>query len=171
MSNQAMISKVVDPYAQALIAFKVNPKKVLTLLDILYLCQSHFLSPRVSTESKKKMIQSFRGNFDPFLLRLCLILLDREKPELLCPTLERYIQLCNVLSRVASLKITSTVPLTIDQKNFIVSELVDLSKLRHFIVKNVVDSKIYGGMVLETPTTVLNITIKERLKAISNYLF
>jgi F0F1-type ATP synthase delta subunit len=171
MSNQTMISKIVDPYAQALISFKVNPKKVLVLLDILYLCQNHFLSPRVSTLAKKNMIYSFRGSFDPFLLRLCIIILDREKPELLCPTLERYIQLCNMLSRVASLKITTTVPLTTDQKNFIVSELIDLSKLRHFIVKNVVDSRIYGGVIFETPTTVLNITIKDRLKAISNYLF
>lgn len=171
MSNQALISKTVDPYAQALLAFKVNPKKVLTLLDIMYLCQRHFISPRVPVAIKKEMIFSFRANFDPFLLRLCSILIDRDKAELICPTLERYIQLCNILSRVAVLKVTSTVEITKSQKKFITSELVDLSKLRRFMVKNVVDSRIYGGIILETPTTVLNITIKERLKAISNYLF
>jgi hypothetical protein len=54
MSNQAKIAKVVDPYAEALISFRINPKTVIGVLDILQTHQDHFLNPRVSTVLKKK---------------------------------------------------------------------------------------------------------------------
>lgn len=116
MSNQAKIAKVVDPYAEALISFRINPKTVIGVLDILQTHQDHFLNPRVSTVLKKNIINVLRGSYNPFLLQLCIMIIEKEKSELLCPILERYLVLCNSLDRIKSMKVTSTIPLDSKQK-------------------------------------------------------
>jgi ATP synthase F1 delta subunit len=170
MSNQAMIAKIVDPYAEALISFRISPKTVLAVLDILQTHQDHFLNPRVPTVLKKNIINVLRGTYSPFLLRLCILILDKEKPELLCPILERYIVYCNSIDRVKSMKITSTIPLDKSQKKLLVARLNQLTRSRKILLTNVVDARIFGGIVIETSTNVVNINIKDRLKTILNFL-
>jgi ATP synthase F1 delta subunit len=171
MSNQAKIAKIVDPYAEALIAFRINPQTVLSVLDILHVYQDHFLNPRVPTAFKKSIINVLQGTYNPFLLRLCLLILDKEKPELLCPILERYIVLCNSIDRVKAMKVTSTVPLNKTQKKLLVARLTQLTQSKKILLTNVVDSRIFGGVVIETSTNVVNINIKDRLKTILSYLY
>jgi ATP synthase F1 delta subunit len=171
MSNKAMIAKILDPYAEALISFRINPKTVLAVLDILHTHQEHFLNPRVPTTLKKNIINILRGSYNPFLLRLCLLILDREKPELLCPILERYISLCNSIDRVKMMKITSTIPLEAKQQKLIIARLNNLTNAKKILLTKVVDSRIYGGLVIETSTKVVNINIKDRIKTISKYLY
>jgi ATP synthase F1 delta subunit len=165
------IAKIVDPYAEALISFRINPKTVLAVLDIIQTHQDHFLNPRVPTILKKNIINVLRGTYNPFLLRLCILIIDKEKPELLCPILERYIVLCNSIDRVKSMKITSTIPLDQKQKKLLVARLSQLTKSKKILLTNVVDSRILGGLVIETSTNVVNINIKDRLKTILNYLY
>jgi ATP synthase F1 delta subunit len=165
------IAKIVDPYAEALIAFRVSPKTVLSVLDIIQTHEDHFLNPRVPTVLKKNIINVLRGTFNPFLLRLCILILDKEKPELLCPVLERYIMLCNSIDRFKSMKITSTLPLDEKQKKLVVARLNQLTNSKKILLTNVVDARIYGGLVIETSTNVVNINIKDRLKTILNYLY
>ena len=50
------IAKIVDPYAEALLAFRINPKTVLAVLDIIQTHEDHFLNPRVPTILKKNII-------------------------------------------------------------------------------------------------------------------
>lgn len=171
MSSQAMISKIVDPYAEALISFRINPKTVIAVLDILHAHQDHFLNPRVPTALKKNIINVLRGTYNPFLLRLCILILDKEKPELLCPVLERYVVLCNSIDKIKMMKVTSTVPLDNAQKKLIITRLNKLTNSNKILLKKVVDSRIYGGLVIETSTNVVNINIKDRLKTISSYLY
>ena len=171
MSNQAMIAKVVDPYAEALISFKINPKAVLAVLDIVQTHEEHFLNPRVPTVLKQNIINVLKGTYNPFLLRLCSLILNKEKPELLCPILERYLVLCNSLDRIKSMKITSTVPLDSKQKKLIIARLSQLTRSKKILLTNVVDARILGGLVIETSTNVVNINIKDRLKTILNYMY
>ena len=171
MSNQAMIAKVVDPYAEALLSFKINPKAVLAVLDIVQTHEDHFLNPRVPTVLKQNIINVLRGTYNPFLLRLCMLVLGKEKPELLCPILERYLVLCNSLDRIKSMKITSTVPLDKKQKKLLIARLNQLTRSKKILLTNVVDARIFGGLVIETSTNVVNINIKDRLKTILNYLY
>jgi ATP synthase F1 delta subunit len=171
MSNQAMISKIVDPYAEALISFQIKPTTVISILDILHTHQDHFLNPRVPTSFKRNIINVLRGNYNPFLLKLCLLLIDREKPELLCPVLERYILLCNSIDKVKTMKVTSTVPLNNTQKKLIITRLNKLTNAKKILLKKVVDSRIYGGLVIETSNNVVNINIKDRVKTIASYLY
>jgi hypothetical protein len=85
------IAKIVDPYAEALLSFRINPKTVLAILDIIQTHEAHFLNPRVPTVLKKNIINVLRGSYNPFLIRLCILILDKEKPELLCPVLELWV--------------------------------------------------------------------------------
>jgi ATP synthase F1 delta subunit len=171
MSNQIAISKIVDPYAEALISFRINPKTVIAVLDILHMHQDYFLNPGVPTALKKNIINMLKGNYNPFLLRLCNLILDKEKAELLCPILERYVVLCNSIDRIKIMKVTSTVPLDNKQKKLIIARLNKLTNSKKILLKKVVDSRIYGGLIIETSTNVVNISIKDRMKTISNFLY
>jgi len=171
MSNQARIAKIVDPYAEALLSFRINPKTVLAVLDILQTHEDHFLNPRVPTTIKKNIINVLKGSYNTFLLRLCILIIDKEKPELLCPILERYVVLCNSLDRIKSMKITTTVPLNDAQKKILITRLNKLTCSKKILLTNVIDARIFGGLVIETSTNVVNINIKDRLKTILNYLY
>ena len=171
MSNQAKIAKVVDPYAEALISFRINPKTVIGVLDILQTHQDHFLNPRVSTVLKKNIINVLRGSYNPFLLQLCIMIIEKETSALLCPILERYLVLCNSLDRIKSMKVTSTIPLDSKQKKLIIARLNLLIQSKKILLTNVVDSRIFGGFIIETSTNVVNVNIKDRLKTVLNYLY
>jgi len=171
MSNQAIISKIIDPYAEALISFRIKPTSVLSLLDTLYTHQAYFLNPRVPTSSKKNALQLLKGFANPFLLRLCLLLIDREKPELICPVLEKYVKLCNAIDKIKTVTVTTTIPLEKAQKDLIITRLNKLTKAKKILLKKVVDSRILGGMVIETSTNVVDISIRNRVKMIVDFLY
>jgi ATP synthase F1 delta subunit len=168
MSNKALIAKVVDPYAEALISFRISPKTVLSVLDILQTHQDTFLNPRVPTNFKKNIINVLRGTYNPFLLRLCVLILDKEKPELLCPILERYIVLCNSIDQIKSIKVTSTIPIYPYLKKVLVTRINQLTKSKKILLTNLLDTRIVGGLIIETSTNIIDISLKERLKTLMN---
>lgn len=60
------------------------------------------------------------------------------------------------------MKVTSTIPLNETQKKLIITRLNKLTNAKKILLKKVVDSRIYGGLVLETSNNVVNINIKDR---------
>jgi F0F1-type ATP synthase delta subunit len=56
-------------------------------------------------------------------------------------------------------------------KKLLVARLNQLTRSKKILITNVVDARIFGGVVIETSTNVVNINIKDRLKTILNYLY
>ena len=50
-------------------------------------------------------------------------------------------------------------------------DIVISTDSKKILLTNVVDARIFGGLVIETSTNVVNINIKDRLKTILNYLY
>jgi ATP synthase F1 delta subunit len=171
MSNQTAASKIINNYAEALLQFKVSPTDVLSVLDILHCYEDYFVSPSVSRKMKLQVINLLNLHYDPFIIQLCSILLDRDKPSLLCPILEQYIYLCNSLDKVKTLKVTTTIPLDAKQKYLVVNNFKVLLGAKKILINNVVDISLLGGIVAESATNVVSISTRDRMKGFGAGLY
>ena len=87
---------------------------------------------------------------------------------LLCPILERYIVLCNSIDQIKSIKVTSTIPIYPYLKKVLVTRINQLTKSKKILLTNLLDTRIVGGLIIETSTNIIDISLKERLKTLMN---
>ena len=119
--------------------------------------------PQIGTKQKKKtFINIFKGRIDEDLLSFLLILIEKDRIMFLREKLNEMIKIHLERNNTVIGVVKTTVPLSDDQFNNLVSNL-EKKYNKKVILKKEIDPSILGGIFLRVNNEVIDGTIKSRL--------
>lgn len=176
-----MLSTVAKRYAQALFAVVQEAGRVekadadAKLLKHLFddrQVKAFLTSPQIPAEKKKAAIQNRLGDkLDPLLINLLKVLIDKHRIAELPQIMEFFDILTDQSRGVEEATIVSAVPLSDEQKQAILQQLVRFSAYGQLRVRSHVDPAVLGGVMVRLGRNlVLDGTVASRLEALRGRL-
>jgi F-type H+-transporting ATPase subunit delta len=129
--------------------------------------------PRIPAEQKKAALATrLAGSFDPLLLNLIRLLIDKKRVGLLLEILRWFDQLTDAASGVEGVTIVSAVPLSDEQQREIVAGIKRFSAYGELRVQTKVDPALLGGVEVRLgDNLVLDGTVASRLRQLRDRLY
>jgi len=128
--------------------------------------------PRIPVEQKKAVLATrLGGGFDPVLLNLLRLLIDKKRIGLLLQILRWFDQMTDEASGVEGVTIVSAVPLSDEQCREILTGIKRFSAYGDLRVETKVDPSLLGGVEVRLgDNLVLDGSVASRLKALRDRL-
>ena len=164
------------PYAEALLLSsedKVEKDmiKILEILNEVEPLEEYFVSPNIDAKTKKEFVTKiFEKQISNVSLNFLLLLIDRRRINILSAIIEKYLELRNIEGNEAEFEITTVVPLSSEQETSLAKELKILSGANAVKLTIKQDPTILGGMLVQTGSKFIDLSINGELRNISNYL-
>merc|ERR1712078_298549 len=177
MATKIVISKVSEPYADALLelakanncvdAITADVNDLLTFLTSVPLLASYFENPVISMANKKELVNTVMGSkLNPYMLKFLQFLIDRRR----IAFFERYLELVYEFADIKVVTVKTVVPLSYRQERRIIRELKEFTSAKEIRLIREVDKSILGGLVIKIDSQVIDISLKGQLRQISSSL-
>jgi len=175
--TKTLIVPAATPYAEALLLSGNNDKvendmvKILDILKEVKPLEAYFTSPNINAKTKKEFTKKiFEKQVSTVTLNFLLLLIDRKRINILSSIIEKYLELRNNLCNEVTYKVTSVVPLNSEQENNLIIALKSLSKADSVQLTIEEDPSILGGLLIQSGSLFIDLSINGELRRISNYL-
>jgi F-type H+-transporting ATPase subunit delta len=176
-----VVSKVAEPYAEALIDLaKANDKLKETTNDMNIVSQflansndlKKFLSnPLITKEAKKNVVKDILGEqIGANTLKFLLLLVDRSRVAILDGIAQKFLELSYKQESIEIAKITSSIQLSAEQQKEIASKLKTITGAKQIKLALKVDPQLIGGFTIEIGSKMIDTSIRGQLKQISYLL-
>lgn len=181
MAKNALVSRVSQPYASALLDF-ANANSVfdivtsdvtdlLTLFDEVPELPSYLANPTISIEKKKDLLTLVLGSIiNPYTLKFLLFLIERRRIAFFSGIGEKFLESAYILSDVVVVNVRSFIPLTYKQEAEIISQLEKFTKANEIQLVREIDKTILGGLIIQMKSEVIDMSLKGKLRQISSHL-
>jgi F-type H+-transporting ATPase subunit delta len=181
MADKSVVSKIVEPYAEALLELAVSSNtfdEVNSDMNIVsqFLSSSadlqKFLSnPLVTQEAKKKVVNDILGEqISQSTLRFLMVLVDRGRIGFLDSVAQRYLELSYKQASIEIATVTSAVQLSSQQQKDLVEKLKKLTGAEQVKLQLKVNSELIGGFIVEIGSKLIDTSIAGQLKQINSLL-
>jgi F-type H+-transporting ATPase subunit delta len=181
MTNNPLQMKVAAPYANALFDFS-NEQNVMHKVTAdfqnleIFLKQApellEFLNnPLVTIKSKNIIISKvFQSQVNKETFQYLLLLVRRNRINLLQSIVESYLELVYRLASVKMVEVSTAFPFTNRQKNTLIKKLKQITKAREIRLFMTIDNSLIGGFLIKTDSKIIDFTIKNQLKELAKHL-
>lgn len=181
MNNNPLAMKIAAPYARALFDFS-NEQNIMHKVTAdfqnleIFLAQTPDLleylnNPLVSADSKKEVLsKTLQPQINKETFQFLLVLVKRNRINLLQSILESYLQLVYRLASIKMIEVSSAFPFTNRQKNILIKKLKEITKAREIRLFINVDSSLIGGFLIKTDSKIIDFTIKNQLEELAKHL-
>lgn len=172
--------KIAIRYAKALLA-KANEENITDKVSkdmnaFVQLCKdsSEFntllKSPIVKAADKLTAIKKICSSFDSTTISFFNLVSDKNRTELLEKIAVQYLLLNNTRNGIIEATVTSSVALTSDYENEIVSYIKKNSNAKEVLLKKVVNEEIIGGLIIRFGDYLLDNSISTQLNNLKKEL-
>jgi F-type H+-transporting ATPase subunit delta len=181
MSSSALVIKVAQPYAEALIDSAkskglideiTNDMNIISQLLTSSADLKKFLgNPLAKPDSKKKVLNDILADqVSPTTFSFLMILVDRGRIDVLETVVERYLELAYKLASVEVAQVVSALPLSANQQELLIQKLQKITGAGEVKLKLSIDVSLLGGFIVKVGTQVIDASLLGQLKQISTYL-
>ncbi|MFS8885121.1 ATP synthase F1 subunit delta [Synechococcus sp. H70.2] len=178
MMTRKMTLRLVDPYAEALLALASGQGLLDTFTaDIRFLAAvlqatpelGEFLaSPLVKAEAKKKLLQQvFAAQIHPLLLNALQLLTDRRRIMFLEALCRRFLELQRKLQNIVLAEVTTAVPLTEAQQQLLRERVKDFTQASGVELQISQDPTVLGGVILKIGSQVIDLSLRGQLRSLA----
>lgn len=177
MRDSAVNSKVVEPYAQALMSVarshNITEQVGEDVRALLNLMQSEHLrdflaNPFVQAEDKKAVLSRIVGEGNsPYLGNFLMLLVDRRRVLLLEPICRQYLALLRQLNQTVLAEVTSTVELTEEQQQTVREKVKAMTNAREVELETKLDPDLIGGVIIKVGSQVIDASLRGQLRRLS----
>ena len=181
MSSSALVIKVAQPYAEALLDSAkskglvdeiTNDMNIISQLLTSSADLKAFLgNPLAKLESKKKVLKDILSDqVSATTFTFLMVLVDRGRINVLETVVERYLELAYKLASVEVAQVVSALPLSADQQELLIKKLQKVTGASEVKLKLSIDVSLLGGFVVKVGTQVIDASLLGQLRQISSYL-
>lgn len=181
MASKILVSKISEPYADALLelAKSQNCTEAVTsdITDLLTLISSvpelaNYLSnPVVSGDKKKELVKKvLESKVNSNTLKFLLFLIDRRRIAYIDAIGEKFLELVWQLEGLKVVKLQTVIPLSYEQEELLITNLKKVTGVKEIQLVRKIDKDILGGMILQIDSQVIDMSLKGKLRQISNLL-
>jgi F-type H+-transporting ATPase subunit delta len=177
MKGSAALIQIMEPYAEALMALASSQNmteqigsEAIGIQEALAASPelSAFLaSPVYAKEQKKAVIrQLFDGKIHAYFLSFLLLLVDKQRIELVAGICDRYRALLRDLQKAVLAEVTSTVELNDAQRQSIVEQVKGMTGAQSVELQSILDPELIGGVVIKVGSQVIDASLRGQLRRI-----
>lgn len=178
MKSSAMDSKVVAPYAQALMSVASSNnlteqvgEDVRSLLDLMKNSEQlrDFLAnPFVNANKKKAVLRQVLGEgIQPYLRNFLLLLIDRRRILLLEEICQQYLALLREMNQTFLAEVISAVELTEAQQQGVREKVMAMTNARQVELDTKIDPDLIGGVIIKVGSQVIDASLRGQLRRLS----
>ena len=181
MNANPLAAKIASPYVRALFDFSVEKnilhqivsdfKNLNIFLDENTELIEYFNNPVISQEAKRQVLtKTLKSQLNPETFKFLMILVDRDRINLLHSVVKGYLELVFQTARVRKMEVYAASQLTESQQERLVQKLKDLTGARAVQLDILVDSRLIGGFLIKTESKVIDFTVKNQLQKLAKHL-
>lgn len=169
-------SSFLNPYAEAMMAvaqdqnlldaFGEDCKAVIQLLQDAPELEQFLGSPVVAAATKKSVLQQVLKDINPMMMKVILVLVDRNRINFLAGVCEQYQVLLRKLKGDVLAEVTSAVPLTDDQRQAIVDRVKAMAGANSVEISAKIDESIIGGAIIKVGSQIIDSSLRTQLRRI-----
>lgn len=176
-----MAKLVSSTYGDALFELAVEKDTVDTLMEEASAVQQIladnadlrrlFISPKISTEEKKDVIESvFKGRVSDELTGLLCMLLEKSHINEASGVLTYFVDKCREYRHIGRAYVTSAMDLTAEQKAEVEKRLIATTHYETFEIEYKTDPALLGGLVIRVGDKVADGSLRNRLDVLTREL-
>jgi F-type H+-transporting ATPase subunit delta len=177
MKGSAALVQIMEPYAEALMSLASSQNmteqigsEAIGIQEALASSPdlSAFLaSPVYPKEQKKAVIrQLFDGKIHAYFLSFLLLLVDKQRIDLVSGICDRYRALLRDLQKAVLAEVTSTVELNDAQRQSIVEQVKGMTGAQSVELQSTLDPELIGGVVIKVGSQVIDASLRGQLRRI-----
>nr|QJH88276.1 AtpD [Pterocladia lucida] len=181
MTNQGVIYKIAQPYAEALLSVVKDlnivdqTQKDLALISNVLLesvdLKQFLNNPLITSESKKEvLIKLFTDQVSEDVLKFLLVLINRRRISLLHAIIDKYLELAYELKSTTIVEIATAVVLTETQQNNLIDKLKLITNSKNIKLLFNIDTSLIGGFIATIGSKVIDTSLSGKLKDMAFYL-
>lgn len=140
-------------------AFAENPD-VLKVLD----------APNITSNDKKKMIESLSNDMDELLKRFLLVLVDNQRFDYIAKISEAFHDMVADKKRIIEVEVISRMALNETQEKSLKKALSPKLGGNEIVIKNIVDEGVIGGLKCIADGQCIDLSIKGKLSSLKESL-
>lgn len=178
MISSTMAEKVVDPYAEALIAlgsgqglldtFAADMRFIAEVLRATPELGQFLANPVIKAEAKKNLLQQvFADQIHPLLLNALKLLTDRRRIMFLGAVCRRFLDLQRKLQNIVLAEVTTAIPLTEAQQQSIRERVMDFTQASGVELQTAQDPELLGGVVIKIGSQVIDLSLRGQLRRLA----
>ena len=181
MSANSIISKIAQPYAEALVELAQKShqlssitKDMLTISEVLSsskTLRSFLASPVINTKLKKNVINEILttqiGNITTNFIS---VLIDRNRITLFDTIVEKYLMLTYKLESTTIARLTTAIDLTSEQQNALINKLKLITKSKEIKLITKIDTNLIGGFTLQIKSKIIDTSLLGQIQKMASYL-
>jgi F-type H+-transporting ATPase subunit delta len=174
--------EIAEPYAAALVELvkSTNTSEIVTedfhkVVEIYqenYELREFLINPLYSKALKKDLIEKiFKPlNINDNIKKFLNILIDRSRIELLNIIAEKYAKMIYVSEKSEIAFVSSVIPFTEKQENFIIQQLQSKLNLSTILVYSALDSTLLAGLKIHIGSNIIDLSLKGQLLSMGENL-
>ena len=181
MANKVLVSKISEPYADALLelakanncteAVTSDITDILTLMSSVPELPNYLGNPVIAGDKKKEFIKKvLESKVNSNTLKFLQFLIDRRRIAYLDAIGEKFLEQIWELEGTKVVKLQTVIPLSYEQEELLITKLKDVTGFKEIQLVRKIDKEILGGMILQIDSQVIDMSLKGKLRQISNLL-
>ncbi|MGB3692554.1 MAG: ATP synthase F1 subunit delta [Spirulinaceae cyanobacterium] len=178
MKNSLLSSKIVEPYAEALMALAKDNDLVDSLGEDIKALENllkesselnGFLSnPVVKEDNKKAVLNQVLGeDTNNYLKSFLMLLIDRKRIVFLEEICQQYLEKLRQLKGTVLATVTSAAELNEEQKNAVTDKVKNMTSADSVELQTEIDPSLIGGVIIKVGSQVLDASLRGQLRRIS----
>ena len=176
--QNAVTAEIVEPYAEALMSLAKEKNITDAIGDNIRSLKALFnesedlttllASPLVGAEDKKEVIKKVAGGqIDSFLLNFLLLLVDRQRINVVEAVFDKYLENLRKLNNIVLAEVTSAVEIGEGDIGKLIDKVKALTGANGVEIETNVDPDIIGGVIIKVGSQIFDASIKGQLRRIS----
>jgi F-type H+-transporting ATPase subunit delta len=181
VASKVLVSKISKPYANALLelAESNNCINAITseitdfrkLISSIPGLRNYLDSPIVNKNEKKKLLTVIlKSKANPITLNFLLVLVDRRRIIYLDVIGEKFLELVRALEGLKIVNVQTILPLSYEQEETLINKLKNVTGAKKINLIRKLNKDILGGMILQIDYQVIDMSLKGKLRQISDIL-
>ncbi len=178
MKGSAAMSKVVEPYTEALMSlaqaqnlvdqFGEDAAGVLSVINESEELSTVLNSPVFGADQKKAILrQIFENQIHGHFLNFLLLLVDRQRIPFLAGICQRYRELLRELKQISLAEVTSAVELSEEQRQAVSERVKTMTGAQSVEIETRVDPDLIGGVIIQVGSQVVDASLRGQLRRIA----
>ena len=178
MTDNLVSSKVVEPYAEALMSLAQSQElteqfgeDIRGLLDLMANTpelRDFIVNPILSSANKKAVLQRIVDReINAYLVNFLMLLVDRRRIMFIEGIGQRYLELLRKLKNIALAEVTAAAELSEEQRESIAAKVKEMTGAQEVELSIQLNPDLIGGVIVKVGSQVLDASLRGQLRRLS----
>lgn len=181
MSSRAIVAKIAQPYAEALLEISTTNSTVSSITEEIKLISdtlnnskelgSAFANPLVSVDKKIALLDKiFAGQVSSEVINFLKVLAQRKRLNILDSIVEKYLELAYEASNITLAKVVASVALSEEQQEALITKIKSMTQSSKVELITQVDANLIGGLTIQIGSQVIDTSLQGQIKQMASHL-